>query len=70
MHCVNLNNDNNRLAPNGKMVIPVGPEGEHQTLYLVEKNANGVDYTTKTLMGVVFVPLVDREGDSWTPYVR
>ena len=41
------------------MVIPVGPEGEHQKLYLVTMDADGVNYKTESLMGVVYVPLVE-----------
>jgi len=49
-----------QLKPGGKMVIPVGPEGGDQSLDLVEKDKDGkVD--RKRLMGVIYVPLCDKE---------
>jgi protein-L-isoaspartate(D-aspartate) O-methyltransferase len=43
-----------QLADGGKLVIPVGPVGGYQELWLVERN--GDEYTTRSLGGVIFVP--------------
>lgn len=48
-----------QLKPGGRMAIPVGAPYDHQSLMLVEKDANGRVATRPTL-GVAFVPLVDR----------
>ncbi len=48
-----------QLADGAKMVIPVGPVGGYQTLWLVERR--GEDYSTSSLGGVVFVPLTREE---------
>ena len=45
----------NQLEEGGRMVVPVGPPGSFQTLWLVEKQDGKV--TSKSIMGVVFVPL-------------
>ena len=45
-----------QLKPGGRMCIPVGPPGMFQQLVLVTKDADG-QVTTKSLMGVAFVPL-------------
>lgn len=45
------------LAPNGVLVIPVGPEGGAQSLYKITKNAEG-EVAARELMGVRYVPLV------------
>ncbi len=44
-----------QLKDGGKMVIPVGPVGGYQELWLVERE--GDDYTNYSLGGVRFVPL-------------
>jgi protein-L-isoaspartate(D-aspartate) O-methyltransferase len=44
-----------QLKDGGKMVIPVGPVGGYQELWLVERH--GDDYTNTSLGGVSFVPL-------------
>lgn len=49
-----------QLAPGGRMVIPVGPEGGTQRLLLVEKAADG-SVIRRRLDPVRFVPLI-REG--------
>jgi protein-L-isoaspartate(D-aspartate) O-methyltransferase len=43
-----------QLADGGRMVIPVGPPGGYQELWLVERH--GDEFTTTSLMGVQFVP--------------
>jgi len=45
----------NQLKDGGRLVIPVGPPGSFQTLWLIEKQ--GDQTTSKSIMGVVFVPL-------------
>ena len=44
-----------QLKDGGRLVIPVGPPGGHQTLWLIEKH--GGEIVSKEVMGVVFVPL-------------
>ena len=46
-----------QLAPGGRMVIPVGPPGAVQTLYYLEKDADG-RIRSRSLMSVRFVPLL------------
>jgi protein-L-isoaspartate(D-aspartate) O-methyltransferase len=45
----------NQLKDGGRLVIPVGPPGSFQTLWLIEKQ--GDKTVSKSIMGVVFVPL-------------
>ena len=47
----------NQLAPNGRMLIPVGKRFGTQYLIMVTKNTDG-SFTSKNLMAVRFVPLV------------
>lgn len=49
-----------QLAPGGRMVIPVGPPFQLQTLMLVEKTADGA-IRQRHLMPVQFVPLTRGE---------
>ncbi len=44
-----------QLADGGRMVLPVGPPGGYQSLWLVEKHDDEV--TTSEMGGVLFVPL-------------
>jgi len=44
-----------QLADGGRMVIPVGPFGAYQALWMVERH--GKETTSRRLMGVAFVPL-------------
>ncbi len=44
-----------QLADGGSMVIPVGPPGAYQVLWLLERH--GEEVTSRQLMGVTFVPL-------------
>ena len=46
-----------QLAPGGRLVIPVGPDPEHQELQLWHKLPSGDDFDRKILMHVRFVPL-------------
>lgn len=45
-----------QLAPGGRMVVPVGPEGGSQSLQLLEKSQSG-ELTVVDVLPVVFVPL-------------
>jgi protein-L-isoaspartate(D-aspartate) O-methyltransferase len=44
-----------QLADGGRMVIPVGPVGGYQELWLIERD--GDEFTSRSLGGVRFVPL-------------
>ncbi len=46
-----------QLAPNGRLVMPVGPEALHQDLVFVQKDRTG-RLTTRQLLPVRFVPLL------------
>jgi len=46
-----------QLDLDGRMVIPIGPQGGDQTLYLLKKNRTG-KVTEKKLLPVSFVPLI------------
>lgn len=48
-----------QLKPGGRMVIPVGQPHFHQELMLVEKDEEN-EIKTTSVLGVAFVPLVDR----------
>jgi protein-L-isoaspartate(D-aspartate) O-methyltransferase len=48
-----------QLAEGGRMVIPVGPPGNYQTLWRIRKEGGKV--VSENVTGVIFVPLVRRE---------
>ncbi|HDK38042.1 MAG TPA: protein-L-isoaspartate(D-aspartate) O-methyltransferase [Thiolapillus brandeum] len=52
-----------QLKPGKRLVIPVGEPYSYQTLYVVEKNAQG-EIHRQDILGVAFVPLVDAKAES------
>jgi len=50
-----------QLKPGGRLVIPVGSQSGSQTLYVIEKQADG-STTKRSVLGVRFVPLTDKSG--------
>lgn len=49
-----------QLADGGRMVIPTGGRFYHQTLYLVKKDGEDIDISSKG--AVAFVPMVEKQG--------
>ncbi|KAL0477616.1 Pcmt [Acrasis kona] len=47
-----------QLANNGRLVVPVGPEGGSQELMVIDKDADG-NIKKTSAMGVMYVPLVN-----------
>ena len=45
-----------QLRDGGRLVIPIGPPGYYQTLWLIEKK--GDQFLSTNLGGVIFVPLL------------
>ena len=50
-----------QLRPGGRLVIPVGSQHGAQTLFLIEKRADGTTQQ-RPILGVRFVPLTDKAG--------
>ncbi|XP_063716898.1 protein-L-isoaspartate(D-aspartate) O-methyltransferase-like [Symsagittifera roscoffensis] len=47
-----------QLAPGGRLLIPVGPQGGNQVMMQYDKHQSG-EVTSTKLMGVIYVPLTD-----------
>lgn len=50
-----------QLKPGGKLIAPVGSQNSQQYLKLYTKDQEGEGYSCESLMGVIYVPLTDRE---------
>lgn len=50
-----------QLKPGGKMVVPVGEQGEVQQLQVLTKGAGPRDYTVRSVIPVLFVPMIKKK---------
>ncbi len=48
-----------QLAPGGRMVIPVGPQGAAQAIFFIDKDLQG-NVTQTRKLGVSYVPLTSK----------
>lgn len=50
-----------QLKPGGRLVVPVGAQGDRQSLLVIEKRMDGT-VLRRNVLGVRFVPLMDKAG--------
>ena len=50
-----------QLKPGGRLLIPIGAEGAHQSMQQIDRSKEDGTFHRKILSGVVFVPLTDKE---------